>query len=47
MKIKSLFIENNTFLNSDPIPIEKLFTEFTDLNYIRINHPHDVELILP
>ena len=44
IEIQSLFIENND--NSDQIQIEKLFTQFTELNYIRINHPHDVELIL-
>jgi FkbM family methyltransferase len=47
MKIQSLFIENNAYLNPDTMPLEKLFTEFTDLNYTRINHPCDVELILP
>lgn len=44
MKIQSLLIESND--NSDQMQIEKLFTQFTELNYVRINHPHDVELIL-
>jgi FkbM family methyltransferase len=44
MKIQSLFIENND--NSDQMQIQKLFAQFTDLNYKRIDYPHDVELIL-
>jgi FkbM family methyltransferase len=44
MMIQSLFIENND--NSDHIEMEKLFMEFDRLNYTRINHPHDMELIL-
>ena len=44
MKIKSLFIENNN--NSDTIKMEKLFTQFTELNYTRVNYQYDVELSL-
>jgi FkbM family methyltransferase len=44
MTIQSLFVENNYI--SDNLEIEKLFSEFNELNYTRINYPSDVELIL-